>query len=648
MDAVVDALATYWTRWVWPICQFLIGLGLVIFFHELGHFLAAKWAGVKVLRFSIGFGPRVWSFRRGETLYRMGLLPLGGYVHMLGQDDFNPVAAGEASPGDWRLAPPRKRLVILAAGVAMNVVLAVVAFVVVYLIGIRFQAPVVGSVREGFPAATVVLPEKVAQAMGVDKAVGLRPGDRILAIDGKRIFRFRELSFTSGLSGRDETFRLTVRRTVNGREIDFDVLLKPKLLKPDKGEGIPEQYVFGISPAFVINEPTEHHYAGRERFQPGDIVGEVNGRPTGLSSDLLSAVDLASGQVEVTAIRAGRRIPVAVKPYLFSDSPEMLEILGMAARLEIGKLQEGMPAAKAGLKVGDIIVEYAGIEYPSRTQIHQANEKLRGTQTYIRVLRDGKIVETPLRPTRRELRNVIGAMLLPVQNETVVARVAEDSAADKAGIVPRAVITKVNDTPVKTWPEVFIALKSALGKEVTLTYRLDGQTKTARIGLLTEKLFDPGRFSVVLPAIHLAEGEPLRTDVIRVDPLRAVWWGVKDTWDWIVRTWKGLVRLLQGRVSPKGAAGPVGIGFAAVLIARHDPIELMYFMAMLSAIIAVFNFLPLPVLDGGHVVLVLVEKLRGRPLPPKVLVGIYTAGWILILGLLVAVTFQDIMRWVNH
>ena len=92
----------------------------------------------------------------------------------------------------------------------------------------------------------------------------------------------------------------------------------------------------------------------------------------------------------------------------------------------------------------------------------------------------------------------------------------------------------------------------------------------------------------------------------------------------------------------------MGIGFAAVLIARHDPIELMYFMAMLSAIIAVFNFLPLPVLDGGHVVLVLVEKLRGRPLPPKVLVGIYTAGWILILGLLVAVTFQDIMRWVNH
>ena len=648
MDVVIDALVTCWTRWVWPFGQFLIGLGLLIFFHELGHFLAAKWAGVKVLRFSIGFGPRLWSFRRGETLYRLGLLPLGGYVQMQGQDDFNPVVAGEASPGDWRLTPARKRLIILAAGVTMNVLLAMVAFVVIYLIGIRFQAPVVGSVREGFPAATVVLPESVARAMGVEKAVGLRPGDRILAIDGEHIFRFRELGFTSGLSAADETFRLTVRRTIDGRTIDFDVRLKPKLLKPEGGQGIPEQYVFGIRPAYVINKPTDHHYADRERFQPGDIIGEINGRPCGLEGNLLSLVDPAAGRVEVTAIRDGRRVVVPVRPYLFGNGPEMLEILGMAARMEIGKVQEGMPAAKAGLRAGDVIIEYAGIENPSRSEIQQANRKLRRTRTYIRVLRHGKVVEATLTPVRRELQNVIGVMLLPAQDETVVAKVAEGSIADKAGIPSGAVITKVNDTPVKTWPEVFNALRSSLGKAVTLTYSLDGQSKEVRIGPLTKELFDPENFGVVLPALQLAEMEVLRTDLIRLDPIRAVWWGVKDTWEWIVRTWKGLVRLVQGRVSPKGAAGPVGIGFAAMLIARHDPMELMYFMAMLSVLIAVFNFLPLPVLDGGHVVLVLIERIRGRPLPPKVVIAIYTVGWILILGLLVAVTFQDIIRWVGR
>ena len=98
----------------------------------------------------------------------------------------------------------------------------------------------------------------------------------------------------------------------------------------------------------------------------------------------------------------------------------------------------------------------------------------------------------------------------------------------------------------------------------------------------------------------------------------------------------------------KGLAGPVGIGAMAVTKGREGVIQLVYFIAMLSVMLAVFNFLPLPMLDGGHVVLVFVDKLhrllRGRPLSVKVYAGVQIVGWVLILGLFLAVTFQDVAR----
>jgi len=653
MEILLDTVVTCWTRWVWPILQFVIGLGVVVLVHEMGHFLAAKWARIKVLTFSVGMGWRLWSFKRGETEYRLSAVPIGGYVHMLGQDDFKATPPDQAEAGSWQAAKPGKKLIVLAAGVTMNVVLTLLAFVVVYMAGIRFIAPVVGGVRAGFPAATAPLPQAVADAMGVDKAVGLRPGDRILAINGKPVRRFRELGVESSLSAKGESFVLSVRREIADKTIDFDVTLVPKEDTSEKSLGSP--YVFGISAATTITKPAAHHYAGAARFAEGDIFGDVAGLPMGLGGNLTTVVDPTAGAVEVTALRRDgeqlRRVAVPVKPYLFSDGKEMLAILGMAARLEIGMVQPGSPAEAAGLKSGDVIVEYAGIENPSRTQIAEANAALYRTQTYIRVLRQGQVVEARLTPRRQQMLNVIGVILLPAQDEAVVARAVEGSPAAEAGIGKGATLNAVNAKPVKSWPEVYNALKAAGDGEVVLAYTVGGEQREARIEKLSKDVFDPlnpKKFVIHFPAAMLSETEALPTPVVRLDPLRAIVWGFRDTRNWIVRTYKSLLRLIQLRVSPKGAAGPVGIGAFAIGIARRSPIDLVYFMAMLSAIIAVFNFLPLPVLDGGHAVLVLIEKVRGRPLPVKVVAGIQITGWVLILGLFVAVTFQDIMRLVSR
>ena len=102
MDVLALNLAGMWGEWIGPILLLSFGLGMVIFFHELGHFLAARWAGIKVERFALGFGPRLFGIVRGETDYCVKALPLGGYVKMLGQEDFAPLKDDVRSrPSPW-------------------------------------------------------------------------------------------------------------------------------------------------------------------------------------------------------------------------------------------------------------------------------------------------------------------------------------------------------------------------------------------------------------------------------------------------------------------------------------------------------------------------------------------------------------------
>src|SRR3954470_21125432 len=176
------------------------GFGFVVFWHELGHFIAAKWAGVRVEQFAVGFGQALISWRKGlgfrwgssakeyeqlaqaakegvqkrdisqigETEYRLNWIPLGGYVKMLGQDDLNPNATAN-DPRAYNMKPISKRMVIVSAGVAMNVILAGIGFFVLFLIGFDVPPPVVGAVQPNSPA----------------QRAGIRVGDRIEKFDNR-------------------------------------------------------------------------------------------------------------------------------------------------------------------------------------------------------------------------------------------------------------------------------------------------------------------------------------------------------------------------------------------------------------------------------------------------------------------------------
>src|SRR5690606_14820591 len=154
----------------------VILLGGLIFVHELGHFLVAKAFRVKVLTFSLGFGPRILGFRLGETDYRLSLLPLGGYVKMAGEDPNNPLPEEDRGRG-FLEQPAWKRMLISLAGPAFNLIFPILAYFAVFSAQTEAIAPVVGQVVPGMPAAEA----------------GLLPGDRIVEIEGERIYAFQDL-----------------------------------------------------------------------------------------------------------------------------------------------------------------------------------------------------------------------------------------------------------------------------------------------------------------------------------------------------------------------------------------------------------------------------------------------------------------------
>ncbi len=172
------------------ILAFIIVLGVLIAFHELGHFLVAKVLRVGVKTYSLGFGPRIFGFRYGRTDYRLSVVPLGGYVSLVGEtkteDGGSALESGFSEAEHFNRRPAWHRMLIIAAGPIFNVVLAWLIFWgVFYAEGLRESLPVVGDVRSGSPA---------------DQA-GIQPGDEILTVDGQRLDVWADLSEAVSASG---------------------------------------------------------------------------------------------------------------------------------------------------------------------------------------------------------------------------------------------------------------------------------------------------------------------------------------------------------------------------------------------------------------------------------------------------------------
>jgi membrane-associated protease RseP (regulator of RpoE activity) len=217
---LIAAVAAAGLAFGWPVLVVILGIVVMIFLHELGHYLTAKWAGMKVTEFFIGFGPKIWSFRRGETEYGLKVVPAGAYVRIIGMnnlDDVDPVDESRT----YRQKSFPKRLLVVSAGSLMHFAQAFVLLVI--LLGVV-----------GFPGRSLANPPDRAPAWKIDTVLrnsaaeeaGLREDDLIVAVDGQPVSRYDELSDALARAEVGEDVQLTVERS--GVERTVEARLRPR------------------------------------------------------------------------------------------------------------------------------------------------------------------------------------------------------------------------------------------------------------------------------------------------------------------------------------------------------------------------------------------------------------------------------------
>ena len=236
-----------WTGWIVP---FLFGLSIVVFFHELGHFLVARWRGVRVLVFSVGFGPELVGFNdRHGTRWKISVIPLGGYVKFFGDENAasvpDPAALDNMSEAERRVSffhqPVKDRAAIVAAGPIANFILAIVIFAAIFAIyGKQTTAPRIDTVQPSSAAA----------------AAGLKPGDLVLSIDGQKIESFTEMQRIVGASaGR------TLQFVVDRGGIPVTLTATPALTLGKDGFGNKTcQAVLGVGRSVAAQDVVTHTF----------------------------------------------------------------------------------------------------------------------------------------------------------------------------------------------------------------------------------------------------------------------------------------------------------------------------------------------------------------------------------------------------
>lgn len=320
---------------------FIVLLGVLVTVHELGHFLVAKACGVKVLKFSIGFGPKIFGFKRGETEYQIAWVPLGGFVKMAGElpDD-------EVSPEDARRSftsqPPWKKAAIVFAGPAFNLIFPVLLLFVIFLGDRQVLAPRVGFVDGDLPGAQA----------------GIRPGDLITKVGDTPIVSFndvssalegkagQELSITLERDGQPVTVRLSPAKRIEADPLE-------KRVQGVLGIGAYRAPLVGVSPGSPAAE------AGLRTF---DRVVKINGKPIANELELISVVQGLSGELTVDVLRAddvtagpnSLQVPTAVTVKVQRQDAEGYAGLGAeSADLYVYGVKPDSVAAKAGVKPGD-------------------------------------------------------------------------------------------------------------------------------------------------------------------------------------------------------------------------------------------------------------------------------------------------------
>lgn len=537
---------------------FALLCSVLIFVHELGHFMWAKIFGVKVLTFSIGFGPKILRLRGRETEYCVGILPLGGFVKMLEENRQEPVLP-EDRRRTFEAQALWKRVVIVLAGPAMNVAFPVLLYFSVFAGEQRFSPPTVG----------FVLPNHPAEGK-------LEPGDRILEVDGERITTFAELHRMIAASPNKE-LKLKVFR--NNEQLEIAIIPEEKTIrKPlDIVDKVGEIGIRPSRPAPVVGVSRPDSPAYRAGLRTFDLVTEVRGQAIKTFGDLDVALRDNHGEtVPVTYLR-----PTVV--------PRAMSGLG-----DLAVYESGVAALTPEIAPGDLM---------ARTGLEPA--------------------------------------------DLYVADVPEGSAEWSADLRPGDRILEVDQVEVQAWATFLERLFAAPDRPHAITWLRAGQRKSGTIELRREDWIDEygehrPRFFVRASNWAPSIQEPY---VEGASPLSfALRSALDETYDVVRFIVVGIVRIVQGKVSLSTLGGPITV-YDVVGEERAKGVSyFVWAMAVISINLGLINLLPIPVLDGGHLLFFGFEAVLRKPLPLRVREIASLAGFVFLVVMMGVAFKNDVER----
>lgn len=698
-----------------------VGLGFIIFVHELGHFVAAKSCGVKVEAFYVGFNvpfPKVFGitiipqyllkFTIGETEYGIGNLPLGGYVKMLGQedtpsrpedevtdgeenaeengvepaseadsasdkskanaDDPQAPAMQELDPRDYRAKSVVQRFWIISAGVIMNMLTAPLFALFAYWYGVPEMPARVGTVLPGGPAYVA----------------DFRPGDKIVQMgetEPTAELSFSDFAEYNALIGADKTVvHYIERKSPDGSEterIKKEVVPSNGVIqvryrtiaavgvRPDVSTRLPKtNAIIPYSAAAKANPP----------FEDGDVIMAVNGIPVEYGAMMRRLIAAQSDQpVEIEVARLGQanlsKLSDETPRIKITVPPRKRKMVGLHMEyLPIVAVQENSPAAEAGLKPGEKIVELNGKPIVDPITFRELLREFIGTGQAVQLTlltgEERRVVEvTPRKPFFPSLafnRPIsIDELGVAFKVSNVVQSVGSGSPAEVAGVLAGDRIIKAEFVatpdglkeekkigfPVEPydlsenefgWPLVESALQNRLSSTVLkLTVIRDKQEKEFELKWVeSDQYFADAR------------GIQLNSDsvIVKGDSLTSAFaLGLKKVRKDIGRIYSFLQALVTGKVSMTSMGGPLTIGNVAVNFAMEGPGLFLAFLAFISVNLAIVNFLPIPILDGGHAAFLLWEGVTGKPVNENTQFIASFVGFLFLISLMIFVFSLDIL-----
>lgn len=521
------------------LARFIIILGVLIFIHELGHFLVAKKVGIYVFRFSVGFGKQLLKWKRSGTEYCLSLIPFGGYVKMAGQSDIpgeeDDTITEEDDP-DLKIAVPEdqkfcnktvlERLGVVIAGPAMNFLLGLVLFIIVYMFGMHvpsyMKQTTIGGVMEDSPA---------------EKA-GLMVGDEITHLNGEPISEWREITRVT-LFNIGEPLEVTIKRGNN----ELVKQITPDYYSDTANPGI------GVLPYVepTIKEIISGSPAAQADLQPGDSIVAVNGEPSSFTSVAEQIRHSGTHTIDLKIIRNGQEHVVTITPNVIGG-PKGITL----AEHTVVELDKNL---HPDLELGDTLISLNSEKFESLVD-----------------------TEDPFRP--------------------------------------------------------YIGQTIKLGFERKIHSFLKTTTASQQIDAYIDSGYKIGVYF-----------EPSDATVLEKYPVHiAIWKGAKRTFMSVYELFASLYYLAVGRISPKELAGPVGIYKITADFAKSGFIMLLSLVAFLSVNLSVINLLPIPVLDGGHVLFLTIEGILRRPLNRKVVETCQKIGFFLLMGLIGLTLYNDIVH----